>query len=505
MVFAFVVSCTKQPDQPIDSNHTKESDSVAQPDGPSSSDNTNETKTPDQTQLDTDENGYIRDGLKDLDFGGQTINIIYWEDVENPEYFVEQYEGSLVDSAIYKRNLNVTNRLKVKLNYIPCKGNSGNYQTFVSKVKVANESGGTDGSDSYDIASAHSRTIGALTYNSLTRNLRTLKYIDFEKPWWSKSLLEQSTINDQLHFASGDISTNVLYMMYVVFYNKQMLADHNLEDPIKFVDSNEWTLEKMFEMSKDCYEDAPGGGQGTKDTTDTFGHVTSALHLDAYLQGSNIICLVKDTNGKLMLSDDYKGEKTMKLIEKISTFFESDAGLIDSKAYKTIFAEGRSLFVTDRADIVITDVKTDEFEIGIVPIPKYDSNQKDYRTLLGNPFSLYSVTRMSKKADMAAAVLECLASESYRLVTPSIFEITMKIKYSAGSEYSKMYDIIRENVVYDLSRVFYKVICNGAIDSNYQDAVSGKLSMAWTTKMRTAKISIEKDIKKIQTLFDSFK
>ena len=78
-------------------------------------------------------------------------------------------------------------------------------------------------------------------------------------------------------------------------------------------------------------------------------------------------------------------------------------------------------------------------------------------------------------------------------------------QYSAGSEYSKMYDIIRENVVYDLSRVFYKVICNGAIDSNYQDAVSGKLSMAWTTKMRTAKISIEKDIKKIQTLFDSFK
>ena len=503
MVFAFVVSCAKQPDQPNDSNQTKESDSVAQPDIPNSSDNTNDSKTPDQT-LDTDENGYIRDNLNDLNFGGQTINIIYWEDVENPEYFVEQYEGSLVDSAIYKRNLNVTNRLNVKLNYIPCKGNSGNYQTFVNKVKAANESGGTDGSDSYDIASAHSRTIGALTYNSLTRNLRTLKYIDFEKPWWSKSLLEQSTINDQLHFASGDISTNVLYMMYVVFYNKQMLADHNLEDPIKYVDSNEWTLEKMFEMSKDCYEDAPGGGQGTKDTTDTFGHVTSSLHLDAYLQGSNIICLVKDTSGKLMLSDDYKGEKTMNLIEKLSSFFESDAGLID-KGYKTIFAEGRSLFITDRADIVITDVKTDEFEIGIVPIPKYDSNQQNYRTLLGNPFSLYSVTRMSKKADTAAAVLECLASESYRLVTPSIFEITMKIKYSAGSEYSKMYDIIRENVVYDLSRVFYKVISNGAIDSNYQDAVSGKLSMAWTTKMRTAKISIEKDIKKIQTLFDSFK
>jgi len=70
----------------------------------------------------------------------------------------------------------------------------------------------------------------------------------------------------------------------------------------------------------------------------------------------------------------------------------------------------------------------------------------------------------------ATAVLECLASESYRTVTPEIFEITIKVKYSSEENSAKIYDIIRNGAVYDLIRVFYKSFTN-PIDTLYQNSI----------------------------------
>ena len=56
---------------------------------------------------------------------------------------------------------------------------------------------------------------------------------------------------------------------------------------------------------------------------------------------------------------------------------------------------------------------------------------------------------------MLTAVLECLGSENYRRVTPAVFEICMKIRYSENETDSMMFDKIRENIVYDLGQIIY--------------------------------------------------
>lgn len=502
MLITFTVACTK----PNNPDEHQSDDSTEQLTSPSDSTSA-ENQTPvGSDTLKVDENGYLLDELDqyNLDFKGDTVNILYWEDVENVEYFVEGLDADIVHEAIYKRNDSVTKRLNVKLNYIPTLGDSGNCKKFVSKVQIANDAGGSDDTERYDIASAHSRTNGLLAYSGYTRDLKKLKYLDFEKPWWSKTLLNESTINGQLHFASGDISTNVLYMMYVVFYNKQFMADKDVPDPVQFVDNKTWTIDKMIELCENTYDDVDLMGE--KDTSDRFGLITRELHLDAFLQGSNIITIVKNNDGKMELSQDYLGEKTANLIQKLSTFFSNtnDAYLMrDSNDYKKIFERGDSMFIIDRADIVITDIES-EFDIGILPIPMYDESQKVYKTLVANPFSLYSVTRMSKKADMAGAVLECLASESYRRVTPAVFEITMKLKYADGSDSARMYDIARENVVYDLGRIFYKCIADGAIPDTFTDVIKNG-NVSWSTKIRIVSRTINADLKKVQEAFDGFK
>ena len=49
-----------------------------------------------------DEEGYLKSSLPDeLDFGGETVTVLWWNDVEQPEFFVEQTNGELINDAIW--------------------------------------------------------------------------------------------------------------------------------------------------------------------------------------------------------------------------------------------------------------------------------------------------------------------------------------------------------------------------------------------------------------------
>ena len=80
---------------------------------------------------------------------------------------------------------------------------------------------------------------------------------------------------------------------------------------------------------------------------------------------------------------------------------------------------------------------------------------------MGNPWSLYGIyldfdDRGDKAAtlSMLTAVMECWASEGYRLTTPEIFEVNMQLKYSAGQDETNMFEYIRSGVVFDLGKIF---------------------------------------------------
>lgn len=460
-----------------------------------------DTPTGEGTASDKDENGYLLDSLgDDLDFGKAVISVLYWDDVENQEYFAEEITTELVNDAIFNRNEKVCSRLNIEFDFIPTPGDSGNAPKYTQFVQNA-ISGGTK----YDIISAHSRSIGLCAYNGLTQDLIPLDYLDLTKPWWQKSLLTTAKINGQLHFVSGDISTNMLYMMYVTFYNKDMIAANGIDDPYECVVSNTWTIDRMIEMGSDLYADLDHDGK--KSAGDQYGQSCKVLHADAYLWGSGILGLTTTADGKLILDDSFKGERCMDVIDKFYKYFQvSDDGILyeDGSDYKNIFRDGHSLFITDRADIAINDLNDKAFaEMGIVPIPKYNSDQTEFRTIIGNPFSLYAIPTNAADPDRSAAVLECLASESYRGVTPAIFEITMKSRYSSDSRDAQMYDIARAGAVYDLSRIFWKVFSTAACDApdtRFENALfSG--SGSWATNIKNSDRLVTRILQAIDDVF----
>ena len=73
-----------------------------------------------------DEDGFLKSNLPELDFGNEIITVLWWNDVENPEFFVEDTNGELVNDAIFQRNANVEEKLKVTLDWVDIKGQYNN-------------------------------------------------------------------------------------------------------------------------------------------------------------------------------------------------------------------------------------------------------------------------------------------------------------------------------------------------------------------------------------------
>ena len=167
--------------------------------GDSSSEDTTGTPTttsaPEETKRD--------DLPDDLDFAGAEIKFLCRDSDANSGYrneldFTEE-DGDLVNDAIYKRNLDVQERLNVKFTMQTVNGSWGNRNEYLGLVRDSVLAG----DDAYDIVVGYEAYIPTLAVEHLVKNLHDIPYIDFDKPWWNKRLLESNTIGGKCYIRLG--------------------------------------------------------------------------------------------------------------------------------------------------------------------------------------------------------------------------------------------------------------------------------------------------------------
>lgn len=412
-------------------------------------------QTDDQTQSLYDADGYLLDSLPDsLNFKA-TLRFLTWDDHTMHEFGsdVTEANGDGIDSALLAREQQTCDRLGVEIEYILTPGDSDDMNAFISKAeadyKVDNE---------YDVYAGYSRTAPQLTLKGYTADLLSTQYFDIEKPWWPENITKECMFGDKLFFCSGDISTNMLWMMIGTFYNKSLYEDYRFEKtPEQMVEAHEWTFDKMFSMTRDTYEDL--NNDGKKDRGDRYGAVVYDTNIDAFQTAAGITSLVRANDGTISISEDWKGERCANACELTGNWLAS-AGVFheNSTKIRDVFFEERALFITDRVFIVAgkdnaAQATKIEFDYGIVPQPMLNAEQGDYCTNLGHPYTMYAINNRSKNIEACAATFECMGSLNYRLVTPQVYDLAMKFKYARNSEAGAMYDIIRRTVSFDLGRL----------------------------------------------------
>ena len=424
---------------------------------PSESGNTpSDSSDPEESEEETEGHG-----IPELNYDDAEINIASWASPQ-PEFDVKPEDGAgdPVINAVYQRNLYTEQLLGVDLVFTEFYTDEG--RTGIIEYAESVKNAISDPSISYDIIASYSRSTAQCFVTGLLQPLDLYDHIDLSKSWWPKNIQDEFSMNGRLYFVSGDISTNMLNYMYGVFYNKTLTDDYGYDNLTDLVNNNEWTLDKLVELSTGVYEnkdEIAGKSQG-----DLFG-MTLRYHMaDALVQGSNFKLAEKsDEDDEIVkISEDFTSEKFAEFISDMIEYTQTDdvynempdgspGGWGDAAAI--IFKDSRAFFSINRMKYGF-ELQNTDIIYGILPMPKYDASQESYNTCVDNSYTLYGICTDTQDGDRASAVIQSLGYYGKTLTTPAIFDVTFKGKFSKDPAFIDMFDKIRDGVGFDIGRTF---------------------------------------------------
>ena len=403
----------------------------------------------------------IRDNLPgNLNYAGSEITIIS-RDMEGwtrGEVSVEKLNGDPVNDAVYERNKAVESRLNIRINSIL--DNSASSGSVPDKVNTAVQAG----TGEYDIMAGCSYTTFPYTLTGNFANLNQLEFLELEQPWWTQGYNEAISYGDMQFTATGSILLSIYRFAFVTVFNKDMFTDSNQPFLYDTVEAGQWTLDKQISLVPVFYQDDGDGQQEAEG--DVYGFISSTLiSTDAYWSACQLDIIKKDADGQPTVVLDT--EKLHNATEKIlKLYYGTDGGTYALSAYgsdseqddiRDMFSQGQGAMATLRIMALENQaMRKMEQEYGVIPMPKYDEQQKDYKTLLHDQFTVVAIptTVTGDRLEMMGAVLEAMASSSYKIIKPAYYEETLRTKIAADPQSALMMDIITEGIYIDLGIIY---------------------------------------------------
>ena len=394
---------------------------------------------------------YEEDELPDnLDFEGTTITILSPSGGKlGSDITVEDLNSDVVNDSIYNRELFVEDRLGIELeNFVS--------SSFVEEVKKQ----ATSGDDTFQIWAGSTYGFSAYTFSSYFLDLTEIEYIDLEKPWWSENFIKEASIGDSLYFATGSITLSLLRNLFAVYFNKDLAKDYahkdefaDLENIYDIVESGDWTFDKFYALSSILYEDLNGNSE--KDAEDKYGLGIHSYSLDTIWSSFDLNVLSPTNDGWFEM--DINTEKMYDALEKACNLVHETEGClrVDEGALSTSFANGTILFAVDYlSSVESASIRNMTTEYGLIPFPKYDENQENYYSYPYDEYMSFAIPFTNPSPDVAGAVLEALASYSYRETIPAYLNLALKGKYMNDPQSRTMVDYIVNGFTLETSWIY---------------------------------------------------
>ena len=153
-----------------------------------------------------------------------------------------------------------------------------------------------------------------------------------------------------------------------------------------------------------------------------------------------------------------KATNVLELATKI--YHENNASFMSPPGQEALgldaFKEGRGLFFGEVAQNLTALNREMDGDYGVLPVPKYDKAQANYRTWTHDSGSALSVTSAvsDKDAELVGDIIQMYAILSYQHVKPKFYDVMLSTKSVRDPESPVMLDIIFQNRVYDMAMYF---------------------------------------------------
>ena len=421
LLASLTISCTKNENESTDSN------TVTTQDGNNS------------------DNGPTLDLPEGLSFGGQDVRILVRTSSLSYHDYVQNDSPSLVEMAVFDRNVYVSNLLDVNFVFYNMNGFSDGRVDFCSAIRTSSMSGG----DNYHIVVPASYYGTSLIIENVYVDLAKTEYIYFEQDYWWDGFMEAVTINGKVFMATGDYSIDALACMEAIFFNKTLASQLQLENPYELVENGNWTMEAMLNMaSKASYD------EGNDGVYDRYGLTFGFQGARCIPYSGDGFVITKNGNGTFQIANNFDRIQNMltTVLDSINT---------STSHYYTENGEMMNAFISDRSLFMmnsfegINKLKSSNVDYGILIYPKYDADQKDYITgVCGDTVCAIVNGLDDESLEMAGATLQALMYASYVYTTPAYFEATLRGQIAQDEESYYMLERIRGTVKYDISMIF---------------------------------------------------
>lgn len=387
---------------------------------------------------------YIETRFAGVDFGGAGYNIMTRagaaaHDVM-PRFDHEEITGEPVDDAIYSQVETVQDKLNVKITYEP-----------TNDVELTLINGASAGDNSYALVIHSNQGLANLVTRNLFLDLNKLEEIDFTQPWWNKSYKDKLTIAGKTYCGFGDLffeaAINNVHLMY---FNKDKCNDYNIPYPYQAVYDGKWTMDYLMSMVQGVHQDL--NGDGIYDEHDEWGLVQSPIQSAVMYYTAGFSTMSFDEEGYPYL--DMYSEAFVNFYDKLYQLdYKTDEIWTNTQEQEDanfqMFVNGNVLLSSHFLTVTPT-LRAVEFEVGILPYPKYEESADYVNWPTGGNF-LLAVPSVNDPDDYTfiGSVTEALASQGHRFVRPALYNVTLQGKLARDPESADMLDLIFDTMSVD--------------------------------------------------------
>ena len=424
-----------------------------------------EKKTPETTTAASETAAITEDGdtpdLPDaatLDLAGDFHFLVAGNWAWN-DYAADGEDGTVVDSAIYRRNrymrdtygVNITNKDVVA--YSSAMGSGIGFTDLYTNYM--------SGNNVYDAAMIGTYDAANLAYQGVLQDLNDTPHIDLDKDYWDQRANADLSVGGRMYYTTGDISLSDNRSTHALIFNKEMIKMYGLDDPYELVRSNGWTLEKFASMVKAVGEDLNQDGVYNKE--DCMGLLSAVDNNIAILAAAGEKIASVNADGEIELT--LYSERTVNLYDDYLALVGDHSHTFNWQMNYQTGTYGNVATTAELADMlnsnralfyfhmlfIIDELRDLETDFGILPYPKYEASQADYGHLVSAWHSEFlCVPKNVNDLSRTGFVLEMLAYQGKKLLTPAYYEKTLVGQYTRDEESAEMLDLIFATRTYDV-------------------------------------------------------
>jgi len=291
-------------------------------------------------------------------------------------------------------------------------------ETIVNDLRIAMQA------DDYysDILCVPFDVQSELVKYGLLMNLKKIPFLNVHADYYNASATDAFTVNGNIFGLVSDLTFDPSDI-YAVFYNRNLIKEYNLTDPVDIYKNGEWDYGGMFYISKELTAAAADLNNGAgpvysigidKDDDDIINGL--------FISSGSKYFTARPYNSPVM---SFAGEKTVKFIDSVSKMFSpsGESGMNNffnsgESAQKDAFTNGNILFSMLQLDI-IPDITNSAFDWGILPVPGltggYESaTERVLHSFVNRNAMCISIPHGTRNAEACGIVISALSSVSHQ-------------------------------------------------------------------------------------------